>query len=84
MIDTDDLKIRRHLKAFISERLHSMKISQADLARTTGDSKVQIGRVIKGESTPSVAFAARIAKALEVSLDELCGITCDLTAFKRV
>jgi transcriptional regulator with XRE-family HTH domain len=80
MIDTDDIEIRRHLRAFIAERLQAMQMSQADLARSTGDSQVQIGRVIKGENTPSVAFAARIARALEVSLDELCGITSPVSS----
>ena len=74
MIDNDDLKIRRHLKVFIAERLDAMEMNEADLARATGDSKTQIGRVAKGQSTPSVAFASRIAKALETSLDELCGL----------
>lgn len=74
MIDKDDLRIRRHIKTFIAERLDSLHMTEADLARATGDSKTQIGRVAKGQSTPSVAFAFRIARALESSLDELCGI----------
>lgn len=74
MIDKDDVRIRRHLKAFIAARLEALQLNEADLARSTGDSKTQIGRVAKGQSTPSVAFAARIAKALDTSLDELCGI----------
>lgn len=74
MIDKDDVLIRRHLKSFIAERLEALQMNEADLARATGDSKTQIGRLSKGQSTPSVAFAARVARALEVSLDELCGI----------
>jgi transcriptional regulator with XRE-family HTH domain len=74
MIDKDDLRIRRHLKTFIAERLQSLEMTEADLARATGDSKTQIGRVAKGQSTPSVAFASRIARALESTLDELCGV----------
>lgn len=80
MIDKDDLKIRHHLKAFIAERLDALQLNEADLARATGDSKTQIGRVAKGQSTPSVAFAARIAKALECSLDELCGIMAEVNS----
>lgn len=80
MIDKDDLKIRRHLKAFIAERLDALQMNEADLARATGDSKTQIGRVAKGQSTPSVAFAARIAKALDSSLDELCGILAEVNS----
>lgn len=80
MIDKDDLKIRRHLKTFMAERLESLEMSEADLARATGDSKTQIGRVAKGLSTPSVAFASRIAKALQTSLDELCGIAESVTS----
>ena len=80
MIDKDDLRIRRHLKTFIAERLESLQMSEADLARATGDSKTQIGRVAKGQSTPSVAFAARIAKALDITLDELCGIMSEVNS----
>lgn len=74
MIDKDDVRIRKHLKTFIAEKLESLEMTEADLARATGDSKTQIGRVAKGQSTPSVAFAFRIAKALEISMDELCGL----------
>lgn len=74
MIDKDDLRIRRHLKQFLADRLEALEMTEADLARATGDSKTQIGRVAKGQSTPSVAFAARIATALQTSLDELCGV----------
>ena len=74
MIDKDDLRIRRHLKHFVSERLEALGMTEADLSRATGDSKTQIGRVTKGQSTPSVAFASRIAKALDITLDELCGV----------
>ncbi len=74
MIDKDDVIIRKHLTSFIQARLDELDMTQADLARATGDSKTQIGKVAKGQSTPSVAFAKRLAKALECSLDELCGL----------
>lgn len=80
MIDKDDMRIRRHLREFIAERLKALEMTEADLSRATGDSKTQIARVAKGQSTPSVAFAARIAHALQCSLDELCGTALAETA----
>lgn len=74
MIDKDDLRIRRHLKTFISERLQELEMSEADLARATGDSTTQINRACRGLNTPSLAFSVRLAKALKCTLNDLSGI----------
>ena len=73
MIDKQDMKLRRHLKTFISARMQELQFSEADLARITGDSPTQINRIVRGINTPTLTFAARLAAALEVSLDELAG-----------
>ena len=73
MIDKDDLRIRKHLRVFIPERLHELGMTEADLSRATGDSPKQISRAAKGENTPSLAFGLRLSKALNCSLDELTG-----------
>lgn len=73
MIDKDDLKIRRHLKRFIPMRLAELGMTVPDLHRATGDSRTQCRRVAEGAHTPSLAFAGRIAVALQCSIDEVHG-----------
>lgn len=73
MIDKDDVQIRRHLMKFIPARLDELNITEADIARITGDSPSQINRAVRGKNTPSLAFGKRLADALQCSVDELCG-----------
>lgn len=73
MIDADDVRLRKHLKRFIKERRTELGISQADLARLTGDSSIQISRAERGQHTISGTFALRLATALQCSTDELLG-----------
>lgn len=73
VIDKTDVRIRKHLMRFIPERLAELGMSEADLARMTGDSTAQINRAARGVNTPSLAFGMRLADALKCSLDELCG-----------
>lgn len=72
--DTADRKLQRHLRAFIRTRRETLGMSQADLARATGDSDVQISRAERGQHTISAAFAIRLANALEVPIAELLGV----------
>lgn len=51
------------------------KIGQAELAEKIGIHTNVLGRYEREEATPSVDVAARIAEALNVSLDYLVGIT---------
>lgn len=46
-------------------------MNQADLGKAVGVSREIIGRYERNEVLPSVEVAAKIAKALEVSLDYL-------------
>ena len=48
-------------------------LSREDLAAEVGTSSAIIGRYERNEITPSVDVAAKIAEALEVSLDYLVG-----------
>lgn len=48
-------------------------LSREDLAKEVGTSGAIIGRYERNEITPSVEVAAKIAEALEVSLDYLAG-----------
>jgi len=47
--------------------------SQSELAKQTGVSQVMIGKYERGDATPSLDVAKKIADALEVSLDYLVG-----------
>ena len=51
----------------------SKGISQAELGRKTGICRQNICEYEKGRSGGTIESALRIAKALNVSLDELCG-----------
>jgi len=50
-----------------------MGISQDELAKKVGTIAVTIGRYERNEIKPSIDIAAKIAEALEVSLDYLVG-----------
>lgn len=73
MIDKDDERLRKHLKEFIRPRREELGMSQADLARATGDSDVQISRAERGQHTISGTFTMRLAKALNCTTDEVLG-----------
>jgi len=55
-----------------------------DLAKKIGTSSAIIGRYERGERTPSVDIAKKIAEALEVSLDYLVGDTSVLIKDKKM
>ena len=69
--------------ATVSERIATLRkrasLSQAALAAAASISREAIGKYERGESSPSVDIAGRIAAALGVSLDYLvAGATSDL------
>lgn len=69
--------------ATVSERIATLRkragLSQAALAKAASISREAIGKYERGESSPSVDIASRIAAALEVSLDYLvAGATSEL------
>lgn len=49
-------------------------MSQRELGRRAGVATSHISRTLRGESTPTVDIAARLAAALDVSLDWLCDL----------
>jgi transcriptional regulator with XRE-family HTH domain len=57
----------------ISDLRKEKNWSQTDLANESGVSREIIGKYERGEATPSVEFAKRIADAFGVSLDFLVG-----------
>ncbi len=57
----------------LSEVRKQKKISQDELAKAIGTISVTVGRYERDEVKPSIEVAAKIADALEVSLDYLSG-----------
>ena len=59
-------------------------INREDVASKIGTSAAIIGRYERGERTPSVDIAKKIAEALDVSLDYLVGVTTVLLKDKKM
>jgi len=64
--------------------VHSKSLSRDDLAKAVGTSSVIIGRYERNEITPSVEVAAKIADALDVSLDYLVGTSSFVVKDKKM
>jgi transcriptional regulator with XRE-family HTH domain len=79
-LTNDDLRLREHLKSFIKQRREELGLSQADLARATGDSDAQISRVERGLHSIQGPLAIRLAKALDCSTDDILGYHPDLVS----
>ena len=60
------------------------KLSRDELGKAVGTSPAIIGRYERNEITPSVEVAARIAEALEVSLDFLVGSSAVIVKDKKM
>jgi len=70
IVITDEQAVKnlsRNLKQLLEDR----EISQADLARTTGDSEMNVSRYVRGAVMPGVGALARLAEALHVPTDHL-------------
>ena len=55
----------------IARILQDRGMSQAELARRSGESQMNISRIIRGQNEPLVSTVARIAEALDVLVDVL-------------
>jgi transcriptional regulator with XRE-family HTH domain len=63
-----------HLGELIRRRSRALGLTQAVLAERAGVHVRQIRRYESGEQQPVLAVAARLAAALDVTLDELAGV----------
>ena len=68
----------------ITQERKARGLTRDELAAQVGTSGAIIGRYERGEITPSVEVAAKIAKALDVSLDYLVGNTTVLVKDKKM
>lgn len=69
---TDD-EARRYLAANLQRLMENRRINQSDLARLTKEPVMTISRAFRGENMPRASVLARIAEALDVSIDRLLG-----------
>lgn len=60
------------LEGFIAAWLAENKVKRQTLADSTGCSLVTFNRRISGESDMTIGFARELAKAMNVSADEVC------------
>jgi transcriptional regulator with XRE-family HTH domain len=58
----------------LREAMDIRRKTQERLAAETGVSQSHISRIVNGEREPTVDIAVRLAYALDVSLDWLCGL----------
>jgi transcriptional regulator with XRE-family HTH domain len=68
-----DEQARQHIAQNLSRILSERGLRQTQLAEMTGDTEMTISRTCRGICTPGVGVVARIAEALDVSMDRLAG-----------
>jgi transcriptional regulator with XRE-family HTH domain len=66
-----DKDARLNIKANLNRMLATRGITRTKLARITGDPLMTISVTVAGKSTPNAALLARIAEALETSVEVL-------------
>lgn len=66
-----DEQAKQRVAANIRQILESRSLSGRALARMTGDTPVRINDVLRGEHNPNIGVLARIAAALETTVDYL-------------
>ena len=68
-------KFARRFAGILRETMKSRGVSQKWLADMAATTESTISRYLKGGNQPEISIVARIAKALGVSVDYLCGLT---------
>lgn len=69
MISDDQL--RQNIAANLQRLLETRGLTRSALARLTGDSLMTISVTVAGKHVPGTGVVARIAEALDVSVDRL-------------
>jgi len=70
-VPTQEKELLKRFGKKLAEIRKLKKLSQEELAWTAGIGDNQIGRIERGENSPSLDTVFKIAKALEVSAKEL-------------
>ena len=71
MIMISDIQAKRRIALNVRQLLDSNQLNQSDLARRTGERRQRIQQLLAQSRQPTIGVVARIAEALEVSVDEL-------------
>ena len=66
-----DEQAKERVAANVRQLLDNRGLSGRALARMTGDTPVRINDVMRGEHNPNIGVLARIAAALETTVDYL-------------
>lgn len=66
-----DKQTLRNLSRNLRSLLESREMSQADLARASGEVEMQISRYVRGIQMPGAGVLSRLADALDVRADDL-------------
>lgn len=66
-----DTEARDIIAENVRRRLATLDWSQSDLARETGESPMRISYLVRGVKSPTIGFLARVADALETTVDWL-------------
>ena len=66
-----DSEAKTNIATNVKRRMDELGMSQAQLARATGENEVRISSVVRAVHLPSGGFLARLAEALRTSIDDL-------------
>lgn len=66
-----DETVKKRFSDNLCAAMGHRKMSQAELSRSTGESQMRISTYRRGLKMPSLAVAARLALALECSVEDL-------------
>lgn len=68
-----DIEARANIAANLNRILADRGWSYTNLAKATGDPLMTISRLCRGQNVPGAGVLARVAEALDVSMDRLVG-----------
>ncbi len=66
-----DKQTKSYLAENVSDLLDSRGWTQKQLADATGENQMMISRIVRGEHIPAASVLARIAEALDTTMDKL-------------
>jgi transcriptional regulator with XRE-family HTH domain len=69
VVSDDEAKL--NIATNVKRRMGELGISQAELARVTGENEMRISSVVRAVHLPTAGFLARLAEALRCSIDDL-------------
>lgn len=74
----DDTTALRNIAINTRHFLQVKGMSQSDLARATGETRVFISNLVRGVYMPGAGALKRVADALDVSVDQLIAIPAEV------